>query len=255
VLQQVLRGRIASPRARRVHLRSTHAIRQAVQWDRDGAARVHRTGAGRGAEHIGPEDTFDADYGRLLERVRRITVNGGVPNQRELEPRHPLARQAPNDPAVSHKPSPNGRKSAFQGVTANDLCSFLVSLSGLELPPPRGCPDRDLKPPFHVSLLHNVQKSNQRPKYTANCARETPGTRGARDCLRGRIPDRPQRLHNVQTFGADPERRIQPDTPRRKSRKTGVGGAPSFCSRQRKCGICANCTRIWARRSDFIMDQ
>jgi|RhiMethySRZTD1v2_1073278.scaffolds.fasta_scaffold912354_2 hypothetical protein len=29
-----------------------------------------------GAEHIGPEDTFDADYGRLLERAMANQVKG-----------------------------------------------------------------------------------------------------------------------------------------------------------------------------------
>ena len=36
----------------------------------------------RGAEHIGPTDTFDADYGRLLE----ITLNGWCA-RRDLNPR------------------------------------------------------------------------------------------------------------------------------------------------------------------------
>ena len=34
----------------------------------------------RGAEHIGPDDTFDGDYGRLLERAAEQREKGGVPN-------------------------------------------------------------------------------------------------------------------------------------------------------------------------------
>ena len=33
----------------------------------------------RGVEHLTPEDTFDADYGQLLERVCKVTVRGGAP--------------------------------------------------------------------------------------------------------------------------------------------------------------------------------
>lgn len=34
----------------------------------------------RGTENIGPEDTFEADYDRLLERAqRRLRERGGVP--------------------------------------------------------------------------------------------------------------------------------------------------------------------------------
>ena len=45
-----------------------------------------------GAAHIPPQDTFDADYGRLLEQAAQGCVKwGGVPNVRELEPDHGVA--------------------------------------------------------------------------------------------------------------------------------------------------------------------
>ncbi len=42
-----------------------------------------RGGDARGTEHIGPEDTMEADYGRLLERAQDLVDKG---NKRDSNP-------------------------------------------------------------------------------------------------------------------------------------------------------------------------
>ena len=49
----------------------------------------------RGFEDTTPEDTFDGDYGRLLDQAaQEARVRDGVPNQRQLEPARRVATAA-----------------------------------------------------------------------------------------------------------------------------------------------------------------
>ena len=77
VLQRVLRGRITfTPKC------GGYEFEAPTRFDKPFLGvdvETKREVSDEGTEHIGPEDTFDADYGRLLEAVQNRGERVGVP--------------------------------------------------------------------------------------------------------------------------------------------------------------------------------
>src|SRR5207247_9566126 len=102
VLQRVLRGRITFPPSADGR---GYDFEGPTRFDKLFACFVAplpgrvRDGDVRGTEHIGPADTPEADYGRLLEGAEQAATGGkgGDPERAELEPHRslPKSRGAP----------------------------------------------------------------------------------------------------------------------------------------------------------------
>lgn len=95
MLQRVIRGRITfTPNG------STYDFEAATRFDKlftgvvlPAPPSFVAAGDRRGREHVGPEDTFEADYGRLLERAERGNrQNCGDPGVAQFEPDHRVFR-------------------------------------------------------------------------------------------------------------------------------------------------------------------